>query len=159
MRIRKPPQPPLAPARPHVSQIHGDKRVDPYHWLRGKEDPEVLEYLAAENDYTRAMMKPSEPFQRDLYREMVARIQETDMGVPYREGEWFYYSRTTRGRQYATYCRRRGSMKAREEVILDLNRLAKGQCYLGLGALDVSPDGRRLAFSTDLSGFRSTRCG
>ncbi len=154
MRIRKPPQPPLAPARPHVTEIHGDTRVDPYHWLRGKEDPEVLEYLAAENDYTRAMMKPSEPFQRDLYREMVARIQETDMGVPYREGEWFYYSRTTRGRQYATYCRRRGSMKAREEVILDLNRLAKGQCYLGLGALDVSPDGRRLAFSTDLSGFR-----
>ena len=58
MRIRKPPQPPLAPARPHVSEIHGDKRIDPYHWLRGKEDPEVLDYLGAENDYTRAMMKP-----------------------------------------------------------------------------------------------------
>jgi oligopeptidase B len=154
MRTTNPPLPPIAPARPHVSEIHGERRTDPYHWLRGKEDPEVLDYLAAENDYTRAMMKPSETFQRALYREMVARIRETDMGVPYREGEWFYYSRTTRGRQYATYCRRRGSMKAREEVILDLNRLAKGQCYLGLGALDVSPDGRRLAFSTDLSGFR-----
>ncbi len=148
------PVPPVAAVRPRISEIHGDRRVDDYAWLRAKEDPEVLAHLAAENAYTKAMMRPSEPLQRSLYREMVARIKETDMGVPYRDGDWLYYSRTTRGRQYAVYCRRKGSMRSKEQVVLDMNQLAKGQSYLGLGAMDVSPDGNRLAFSTDFSGFR-----
>ncbi|MFO1319147.1 MAG: S9 family peptidase [Burkholderiales bacterium] len=146
--------PPVAAIEPTTSVTHGDERIDEYAWLRNKESPQVRAYLEAENRYTDAMMRPSLPFQRALYREMLARIKETDMGVPYREGEFHYYSRTTKGRQYATYCRKRGSLQAREQVILDLNALAKGQPYLGLGALDVSPDGRRLAFSTDFTGFR-----
>lgn len=150
----RPPVPPVAPARPHVSEIHGERRVDEYHWLRGKEDPEVIAHLQAENRYTAAMMRPSLPLQKTLYREMVGRIKETDMGVPYRDGDWYYYSRTVKGRQYPIYCRKHGSLDSRERVILDLNALARGQSYLGLGAFDVAPGGRLLAFSTDFTGFR-----
>ncbi len=150
----RPPVPPVASPRPHVHEIHGDRRVDEYHWLRQKEDPEVIAHLEAENRYTNAMMRPSLPLQKTLYREMVGRIKETDMGVPYRDGDWFYYSRTVKGRQYPIYCRKQGALTAKERVILDLNVLARGQSYLGLGAFDVAPGGRLLAFSTDFTGFR-----
>ncbi|MEX0960111.1 MAG: S9 family peptidase [Burkholderiales bacterium] len=148
------PVPPVAPRRPHRSTIHGVQRTDEYHWLRNKNDPKVRAYLNAENAYTAALMKPSRPLQGRLYREMLSRIKETDTEVPYREGEWFYYSRTRKGRQYRIYCRRHGRLTAREEIILDLNLLAKGRAYLGLGALDVSPHAGLLAYSTDHTGFR-----
>jgi oligopeptidase B len=148
------PVPPLAAVRPHIAETHGDRRVDDYHWLRDKEDPEVIAHLNAENHYTQAMMRPSLPLQKALYTEMVARIKETDMGVPYRDGAWYYYSRTVKGRQYPIYCRKQGSLDAPERIILDLNVLARGQPYLGLGAFDVSPSGDLLAFSTDFTGFR-----
>ena len=148
------PVPPLAAVRPHIAETHGDRRVDDYHWLRDKEDPEVIAHLNAENHYTQAMMRPSLPLQKALYTEMVARIKETDMGVPYRDGAWYYYSRTVKGRQYPIYCRKQGSLEAPERIILDLNVLARGQPYLGLGAFDVSPSGDLLAFSTDFTGFR-----
>ena len=154
MRKPVPPLPPAAARRPHVTEIHGERRVDDYHWLRRKDDPEVTAHLEAENAYTRAMMKPSEPLQRALYREMLARIKETDMGVPVREGGWLYYSRTVKGRQYAIHCRRRGSMEAPEQVLLDGNVLARGHRFFALGAFDPSPDGRLLAFSSDHTGFR-----
>jgi oligopeptidase B len=146
--------PPRAPAHAKVLEKHGDVRVDEYWWLRDKDSPEVLRHLEAENRYTDAMMRPSQPFQRALYREMVARIKETDMGVPYLEGDWLYYSRTIRGRQYPVYCRKAATSRSREHVILDMNRLGAGRAYLGLGVLDVSPDGNLLAFSTDYTGFR-----
>lgn len=151
---RQPPLPPVAPRRPHTASIHGEERIDEYHWLRDKDSPEVLAYLRAENAYTKAMMRPSDPFQRVLYREMLGRIKETDMGVPVRENGWYYYARTVKGKQYPIHCRRRGSLRAREHVILDLNALAEGHRYLGLGAFDVSPDARLLAYSTDYTGFR-----
>ncbi|MGH8677560.1 MAG: S9 family peptidase, partial [Burkholderiales bacterium] len=108
----------------------------------------------AENAYTRAMMKPSQALQGELYREMLSRIKETDTEVPYREGGYFYYSRTRKGMQYRILCRKRGSLSAREEVILDLNLLSRGKPFLGLGVLDPSPDGNLLAYSTDFTGFR-----
>jgi len=148
------PLPPIAARKPRTLENHGDVRVDDYFWLREKDAPEVTAYLEAENAYTQAMMKPSAGFQRTLYKEMLARIKETDMGVPAREGEYWYYSRTQKGKQYAIYCRKHGSLAAKESVILDLNALAKDRKYLGLGALDVSPDARLLAFSTDYTGFR-----
>ncbi|MEI7970121.1 MAG: S9 family peptidase [Betaproteobacteria bacterium] len=151
---RPPPVPPRAAKKPRILTRHGDRRVDEYWWLRDRDRPEVLEHLHAENRYTDAMMGPSRPLQRALYREMVSRIRETDMGVAYREGGWFYYSRTVKGRQYPIYCRKPGSLAAREHIVLDLNRLAAGHAYLGLGELDVSPDGKLLAYSTDHSGFR-----
>jgi oligopeptidase B len=148
------PVPPVAPRRSHRSSVHCVQRTDEYHWLRNKNDLKVRAYLNAENAYTAALMKPSRPLQGRLYREMLSRIKETDTEVPYREGEWFYYSRTRKGRQYRIYCRKHGRLAAREEVILDLNRLARGRAYLGLGALDVSPDAGLLAYSADYTGFR-----
>jgi oligopeptidase B len=150
----KNPLPPTAPIRPGGKRVHGIELRDEYDWLKNKQSPEVLDYLKAENAYTQAMMKPSEALQKTLYDEMLARIKETDTEVPYRDGDYFYYSRTRKGKQYRTYCRKRGSLSAPEEIVLDLNRLAVGHSYIGLGVLDVSGNGNMLAYSLDYSGFR-----
>jgi oligopeptidase B len=114
----------------------------------------VTAYLEAENAYADAVMKPTEPFQAALYQEMLGRIQETDLSVPYREAGYFYYSRTEEGKQYPILCRKQSSLEAPEEVTLDLNALAEGHKFFSLGACVVSDDGRLLAYSTDLTGFR-----
>ncbi len=146
--------PPEARKVPKVEMVHGDRRVDDYFWLREKTNPEVTAYLEAENAYADAVMKPTEAFQEALYKEMLARIQETDLSVPYRKGAHFYYSRTEQGKQYPIHCRKQGSLEAKEEIILDLNELAAGQQFLGLEAFAVSDDGNLLAYSTDTTGFR-----
>jgi len=148
------PHPPVARKVPKVDVIHGDRRVDDYHWLRNKADPEVAAYLEAENAYSDAVMRPTGPFQERLYKEMLALIQETDLSVPYRDAGYFYYSRTEEGKQYPILCRKKGSLEAPEEVTLDLNALAEGHKFLSLGAYVVSDDGALLAYSTDLTGFR-----
>jgi len=148
------PRPPVARRIPKVDVLHGDRRVDDYFWLRDKQDPEVAAYLEAENAHADAVMKPTEPLQEALYQEMLGRIQETDMGVPYRKGGWLYYSRTEQGKQYPIYCRKKGSLEAEEEITLDLNVLAEGRPFMALGAYLVSDDGRFLAYSTDDTGFR-----
>ena len=128
--------------------------VDNYFWLRDKPNPEVRAYLEAENAYTDAVMKPTEAFQKKLYDEMLGRIKETDVEVPYKEGDYFYYVRTEAGKQYPIRCRRKGSMEAPEEVLLDVNELAKGQAFMSVAAFAVSPDGNLLAYSYDNTGFR-----
>ena len=148
------PDPPVAKRVPRTTVIHGDTLFDDYYWLREKTNPEVITYLEAENSYTQAVMKPTEALQQTLYQEMLARIQQTDLSVPYRLGNYFYYARTEEGKQYPIRCRKQGSLEAAEEVVLDLNQLAEGHKFLGLGTYDVSPDGRRLAFSLDTTGFR-----
>jgi oligopeptidase B len=145
-------QPPVAKRIPKPDVVHGERREDDYFWLRDKQNPDVRAYLEAENEYAAAVMAPTEALQERLYREMLGRIQETDMGVPYRKGAWLYYSRTEQGKQYPIFCRK-GSESAPEEVTLDLNALAEGQAFLALGAYGVSDDGRLLAYSTDLTGF------
>jgi oligopeptidase B len=147
-------EPPQALRARHVTAVHGRELVDDYRWLRDKDDPRVRAYLEAENAYTRAVMQSTETFQETLYQEMLARIKETDMGVPYRYGDYEYYSRTEAGKDYPIYCRRRRGEGAPEEIILDMNRLAEGSEFLSLGALAVSPDANLLAYSTDVSGFR-----
>jgi oligopeptidase B len=146
--------PPVAKKVAHVTDINGHKLVDNYFWLRDKPNPEVRAYLEAENAYTDAVMKPTEPFQKKLYTEMLGRIKETDVDVPYKEGDYFYYSRTEAGKQYQIRCRRKGSMDAPEEVILDINELAKGQVFISVAAYEVSPDANLLAYSYDNTGFR-----
>jgi oligopeptidase B len=146
--------PPQARKVPKVDIVQGDKRVDDYFWLREKTNPEVTAYLDAENAYADGVMKPTEAFQQQLYKEMLARIQETDLSVPYRKGAYFYYTRTEQGKQYPIHCRKKGSLEAAEEVILDLNQLAAGKEFLGLEAFAVSDDGNLLAYSTDTTGFR-----
>jgi oligopeptidase B len=148
------PAPPVAKKVSKVTEINGHKLVDDYFWLRDKQNPDVKAYLEAENAYTDAVMKPTEPLQKKLYDEMLSRIKETDVEVPYREGGYFYYVRTEAGKQYGIRCRKKGSMDAPEEVILDVNELAKGQKFMSLGAFDVSDDGNLLAYTTDNTGFR-----
>ena len=146
--------PPVARKLPKVDVVHGDRRVDDYFWMRDKTNPEVAAYLEAENAYSDAVMKPTEPFQAALYGEMLGRIQETDMSVPHRDGGYFYYSRTEAGKQYPILCRKKESLEAPEEVTLDLNALAEGHRFFSLGAYAVSDDGNLLAYSTDVTGFR-----
>jgi oligopeptidase B len=148
------PTPPVAKRIPRVDVVHGDRRHDDYFWLRDRDDPDVLRYLAAENDYTQEIMKPTESFQEALYRELLGRIKEDDSTVPYRFGEAFYFSRTEKGKQYPIHCRRLMSLDAPEQVTIDLNALAEGHPFIALGAYAVSDDGRYLAYSIDYTGFR-----
>ena len=148
------PKPPVAKIVPHVTEVNGHKMVDNYFWLRDKPNPEVRAYLEAENVYTDAVMKPTEGFQKKLYGEMLSRVKETDVEVPYREGDYFYYVREEEGKQYGIRCRKKGSMDAPEEVVLDQNELAKGQAFMSIAAFAVSPDGNLLAYSYDNTGFR-----
>jgi len=148
------PAPPVAKKIPKTTVVNGVTMVDNYFWMREKSNPEVKAYLEAENAYTDAVMKPTEPLQKKLYAEMLGRIKETDVEVPYREGGYFYYSRTEEGKQYSIYCRKKGSVDAPEEVMLDVNELAKGQKFMSLGGFAVSDDGNLLAYVTDNTGFR-----
>jgi oligopeptidase B len=197
-----PAEAPLALRHPVEHVIHGDRRVDHYAWMREKSDPRVQEYLQAENAYTKEMTRDSEALQETLYQEMLGRIQQTDLSVPYLLRGYEYYTRTEEGKQYPVYCRRKaaGSAEPRvtseerslatlgvadggqrprvpappgsnaadpppggaggastddeEEVLLDLNELAAGHTYMGLGIFDVSDDNRLLAYATDATGYR-----
>ena len=146
--------PPLARREPVENVLHGDRRVDHYAWLRQKENPEVIAYLEAENAYTDAILRPTEAFQESLYQEMVGRILQTDLSVPYRLRGFLYFTCTEQGKQYPIHCRRVDSSGSLDEVLLDLNRLAEGHSFLGLGAFDVSNDNQLLAYALDTSGFR-----
>src|SRR5580704_8759687 len=147
-------QPPTARRQETVNEIHGQRLADHYAWLREKASPEVTAFLEQENAYTRAVMKPTEELQAKLYAEMISHIKETDISVPFRDGAYFYYSRTEQGAQYPIYCRKHGSLDAGEEIMLDMNQLAAGEAFMALGAFTVSDDGNLLAYSTDTTGFR-----
>ncbi len=148
------PVPPVAKKEGHSETLHGQARTDDYHWLRQKDAPDVLSYLKAENAYTAGVMKPTEPLQQRLYDEMLGRIKQTDLSVPFRKDGWFYYSRTEEGKEYPIHCRKKGSLDGKEEVLLDLNEMRKGEKFISLGDREVSDDGNLLAYSTDTSGFR-----
>lgn len=147
-------KPPVAKSIPDVQTIHDDQRVDHYSWMKEKESPEVIAHLHAEEAYAEAQMAHTKGLQEEIYEEMLGRIKQTDDSVPYRDGDYFYYSRTEEGKQYRIYCRKRGSLDAAEEVILDVNELAEGQPFMAVGTMQVSPDSTRLAFTTDNNGFR-----
>ncbi|HXJ12269.1 MAG TPA: S9 family peptidase [Candidatus Limnocylindrales bacterium] len=146
-------QPPLALREPVEHVIHSDRRVDHYAWLRDKKDPRVLSYLESENAYADAYLKSTEAFQSRLYYEMLGRIQQTDLSVPYTLRGFEYYTRTVEGQQYSIYCRT--TIHApHEQVLLDLNQLAEGHAFLGLGIFEVSDNNSLLAYATDTTGFR-----
>jgi oligopeptidase B len=147
-------QPPLAKTVPHTTEIHGYKLKDNYFWLREKKNPDVIKYLEDENGYTDEVMKPTTQLQEALYKEMLGHIKQTDLSVPSKIGEYYYYSRTEEGKQYPYMCRKKGSMQASEELLLDLNKMAEGHSFLGLGSYGVSDDGNLLAYSTDTTGYR-----
>jgi oligopeptidase B len=147
------PTPPVAKRVPKVDVVHGEKREDAYFWLRQKDHPDVLAYLRAENAYTDHVMAGTDGFQEALYQELLGRIKEDDQSVPYRRGDWLYYARTEKGKQYAIHCRKK-TPEGPEEVTLDLNLLAEGYPFIDMGAYAVSDDGRWLAYTTDVTGFR-----
>lgn len=144
--------PPVAQKQPHVLQAHKDERVDNYFWMRDRHNPEVIAYLEAENAYTSAMMQHTEALRKNLYDEMLARIKETDLSLPYRKGDFYYYSRTEEGKAYPIYCRKKGNLEATEEVLLDQNELALGHEFLSLGVFQISPNHQLLAYSIDSVG-------
>ncbi len=148
-----PVQPPVARKEPKDVTVHGDQRLDDYYWLRNKGTPEVEQHLRAEAAYADAMTAPQEPLRQAVYGEMLSRIQETDQNVPFRRDGFSYYSRTEKGKQYPILCRR-PAPDGPEQVILDLNALAAGKKFLGLGGWAPSDDGSLLAYSTDETGFR-----
>jgi oligopeptidase B len=146
--------PPAAPRIEHRDVRHGATVVDEYFWLREKSNPKVVAYLEAENAYTAATTKDLQPFSDALYKEMLARIKQTDLTVPTRRAGYFYYSRTEEGKQYPIQCRRKGNMEAPEEVLLDLNALGKDRKFVALGTFVISDDQNLLAYTIDYTGFR-----
>jgi oligopeptidase B len=148
------PAPPTAPRRDHRQVWHGQSYSDPYFWLREKDSKAVLDYLAAENAYTTATTQDQEGLRESLYKEMLGRIKQTDLSVPVRNRGYFYYTRMEEGRQYPLWCRKKGSLEAAEEVYLDINALAQGLPFLGVGASAISEDSGLLAYCTDATGYR-----
>ena len=153
------PNPPVARKEHKEVKIHGLTLADDYAWLRDKQNPEVTAYLEAEIAYAEAVMAPLAGLRDELYREMLSHVKQTDVSVPYRDGNWWYYTRTLEGSQYAVHCRKRGSSAgpaadAPEEVILDGNKLAEGHAFFAIGDTSITDDGRWLAFTTDTTGFR-----
>ncbi|MGC1395438.1 MAG: S9 family peptidase [Coleofasciculaceae cyanobacterium] len=144
--------PPVAEKHPQSLITHKDERIDNYFWLRDRQNPQTIAYLEAENAYTEAMMQHTETLQASLYNEMLARIKETDLSVPYQQGDYYYYSRTETGKSYPIHCRKKGSLENQEEILLDQNQLADGHEYFSLGTFKVSPNHQILAYSIDTKG-------
>lgn len=145
--------PPVAKMIHTENHINGGKLVDDYQWMRNKSNPEVAQYLNAENAYADSVMAPTAALQQKLYDEMVSHIKETDVNVPYKYGDYFYYSRWEKGQQYPIFARKKGA-DAAEQITIDQNELAKGQPFMALGGYEVSDDGNLLAYTTDNTGFR-----
>jgi oligopeptidase B len=145
---------PVARKEPKQTTMHGTVLLDDYAWLREKESAEVTAYLEAENAYAEAMMAPLDGLRDQLYAEMLSHIKQTDISVPYRDGGWWYYSRTEEGLQYPIFCRKADAAEAAEHVVLDGNALAEGHAFMAIGGMDVTDDGRWLAYSVDHTGFR-----
>ena len=143
---------PTAPQRPQELSTHGDTRVDPWFWLRDVKDPATLEYLKAENAYTEAAMQPTEDLQRRLFEEMRGRIKEDDSTVPEKEGDYHYYTRFEEGKQYPIHCRKHLSLDAPEQILIDVNGLAKDKDYCRVARWENSPDHKWLAYSVDYDG-------
>jgi oligopeptidase B len=145
-------KPPVAKIVPHASTTLGDTRIDNYFWLRDRNDPATIQYLEAENEYTKAEMKHTDALQSKLYSEILGRIQQTDLTVPTKRDDYFYYTRTEEGKQYAIYCRKHLTLDAAEEVLLDGNKMAEGKKYFRVGNFVPSPDHKLLAYSVDYEG-------
>ncbi len=147
-------KPPVARVSPVTLEKHGHVRVDEYYWMRERDNPDVVGYLNAENAYTDGVMRHTEALQETLFAEFKTRIKQTDISVPYRQDDYFYYTRTEEGGEYPIFCRKKGSLEAQEEVMIDANKLAEGHAFCSVGQRAVSSGQDILAFSVDYSGRR-----
>ncbi|HET9587159.1 MAG TPA: S9 family peptidase, partial [Anaerolineales bacterium] len=143
---------PIAPKRPQEITQHGRTRVDNYFWMRYREDPEVLKYLHAEQDYLEEVMQHTRPLQEQLFQEMKSRIKEDDSSAPEKDGQYVYYTRYETGKQYPFYCRKKAAAEGPEEILLDQNALAGENNFCRIGSFSVSPDENLLAYSVDADG-------
>lgn len=147
-------QAPVADEISHERLIHGDAVQDPYYWMidyfrKGPDSSRVIDYLTQENDYLDTMMSGTKDFQDALFKELKGRIKEQDESVPYLKNGYYYYTRTEEGKQYYKYCRKKGSLEAEEEILLDVDQLAEGHPYYSAGGFSISPDNRLLAYGVD----------
>ncbi len=142
-------QAPVAKKVPHELTIHGDTRIDNYYWLNQRENPEVIEYLVAENDYTQKIMQPSDRLQKKIYTEIINRIKQTDESVPYKFNGYYYYEKYEEGKEYPIYARRMDEQNNSEEILLDVNEMAEGYDYYWVKGLSVSENNQYLVFGVD----------
>lgn len=142
-------QAPVAKIEAHELTEHGNTRIDNYFWLRNRDSLDVLDYLHAENDYTKAVMQETDSFQTQLFEEMKGRIKQTDESVPYKLNGYFYYTRYEEGKEYTIYCRKKENLDATEEIMLNENEMAEGFAYFAIGSTSVSEDNKILAYSVD----------
>jgi len=149
-------EPPIAAARPHIVESPQGARTDDYYWLRDdtRSNKEMLAYLHAENAYADAMLAHTKPLQETIYNEIVGRIKQDDASVPYRKNGYWYYTRYETGKEYPIHARKRESLDAAEQVLLDVNQMAAGHNYFNAAAREVSPDGKLLAWAEDAVGRR-----
>lgn len=146
--------PPVAVKKDHIRNIHDDKVNDEYYWMydyfgKGPDSTTVVNYLKAENDYVKIMMQGTESLQDNLFKEMRARIKEKDESVPVFMNGYYYYSRTETGKQYFKYCRKKGSLKAKEEILMDVDKMAEGHAYYSATGFSISPDNNKMIFGVD----------
>ena len=146
--------PPICKKIPFEMEKHGDLRIDNYYWLRERDNKEVIDYLEAENDFTKSSLKDTEDLQKNLFEEIKGRIKEQDESVPYKKNGYWYYTRFNKGQEYPIYCRKKENLNNKEEVILDANIRAEGHDYYQLGGMSISPDNKTLAFGEDIIGRR-----
>jgi oligopeptidase B len=148
------PRPPVAEKIPSELSKHGHIRVDDYYWLKERDNPRVLAYLEAENRYTREVMAPNQPLVDLLFEEIKGRIKQTDMSVPFKRDNYYYYTRFQEGQQYPLYCRKRGSLVGAEEIFIDAPALAAGQPFFAVQGYEVSSGEDILAYAVDTVGRR-----
>ena len=141
--------PPKAAIHPHEMTMHGHTRVDNYYWLNERENPEVLAYLEAENQYADACLKHTEPLQEQLFKEITGRIKQDDNSVPIKIRDYYHYTRYEEEKEYPLFCRKKHSLEASEEILLDCNALAEGHAFFDIGEVSLSEDDRLLAYSVD----------
>lgn len=146
--------PPVAEKIEEQLIIHGDTRIDFYYWMRERENPKVIDYLNAENEYLASVMQHTEELQEDIFNEMMGRIKQDETSAPFLSNGYFYYTRYEEGGEYPIYCRRKGSMDAPEEILLHVPELAESYNYYRVGNYNISPDNRMLAYSVDTMGRR-----
>ncbi|MFB9121128.1 S9 family peptidase [Bergeyella porcorum] len=147
-------KPPVAEKQSHIRTIHGDTVEDPYYWMidyfkKGKDSTKVIKYLTEENQYLEKMMADTKPLQDKLFQEMKARVKEKDESVPTFKNGYYYYSKTEEGKQYYKYCRKKGSLDAPEEILLDVDKMAEGKAYYSVGGMSISPNNQLMIFGVD----------
>lgn len=145
---------PVAPKKSHSITLHNDTREDEYYWLNDRENPEVIAYLEAENAYTKEVLKATETLQEKLFQEIKGRIKQTDESLPYKKKGYWFYSRFEEGKEYGIYCRKKGSLEAPEEILLDVNVIAEGKAFCQIGGMSISPDHNLLIYGVDFVGRR-----